>query len=71
MNDKDKIKENNLYVLDLMKKGGDMAKIPNEETWFPPRGVFDKEKGKMVAVNNQPKTEIKKPFLRLVKDDEC
>lgn len=55
MNDKAKeqIKENNVYVLDLYRKGAELSKTTQEDSWFPPRGVFDKEKGRMTTKTYQ------------------
>lgn len=74
--DKEQIKENNVYVLNQFRKGAELSKTTQEQTWFPPRGVFDKEKGRMVAINAAPvdvQQADTKPVrhLRLVKDDEC
>jgi len=73
--DKEQIKENNVYVLEQFRKGAELSKTTQESSWFPPRGVFDKDKGRMVAINEAIPTakQVDKPVchLRLIKDDEC
>jgi len=42
INTKKRRKQNNDYVLKLLKNGDNLAVISNEATWFPPRTVLKK-----------------------------
>ena len=45
--------ENNERVLEKLEQGDDLATSTLEDTWFPPKGVFDREKGRMVPVREK------------------
>jgi hypothetical protein len=62
--EKEQIRENNVYVLDLYRKGAELSKTTQEQSWFPPRGKFDREKGRMVAtVQNMESEPMTKEML--------
>lgn len=71
MENKEKsIKENNLRVLAKLAEGDNLATSSVEDSWFPSRGIFDREKGRMVATKQTTKQTTKPArHLRLVKND--
>jgi hypothetical protein len=40
--------ENNERVLEKLKEGDNLSTSTLEDSWFPVKGVFDREKGRMV-----------------------
>ena len=41
-------KDNNKRVLEKMKAGDNLCTSTTEDSWFPPKGTFDRQKGRMV-----------------------
>lgn len=44
---------NNERVLEKLEAGDNLSTSTLEDTWFPPKGVFDREKGRMVPVREK------------------
>lgn len=42
--------ENNKRVLEKFRSGDNLATSKPEDTWYPPKGIFDRSKGRMVPV---------------------
>lgn len=51
-----KREENNKRVLEKLKTGESLSVSTTEDTWFPPRGVFDRKLGRMVPA--KPKDDM-------------
>lgn len=47
--------DHNATVVEKLKNGDNLSTCKKEDTWFPQRGVFDREKGRMVPL--RPKTD--------------
>jgi hypothetical protein len=47
-------KRNNKTVLEKMKNGDNLSINKTEDTWFPPKGTFDRSKGRMVPEKETP-----------------
>jgi hypothetical protein len=56
---KEQIAENNKRVLEKWRNGDNLCLSTEEMVWFPPRGVFDKKKGRMVKAEEKPDLETK------------
>ena len=56
---KEQIAENNKRVLEKWRNGDNLSNSTDEDTWFPPKGVFDKKKGRMVSTYKQEEKEEK------------
>jgi len=45
----DRNKEHNNGVLERLRAGDSLSLVPPQATWFPPRGTFSRELGRMVV----------------------
>jgi hypothetical protein len=57
----DRNKEHNNSVLERMRAGEGLALVPAKATWFPPKGTFSRELGRMVCSKEPEKETEKEP----------
>ena len=52
-------KEQNAYVLFLLKNGMSATTVSPEDTWWPPREIIKKDKEALQFIHKAPKPDLK------------
>jgi hypothetical protein len=66
----DPVLENNARVLDKWKKGDNLATSTPEDQFYPPRGIFSREEGRMVSTYKAEIPKKPKRHLYVVSNEE-